>query len=171
MVDDNQGQSEFVQQNNPQQNNPFPFTSEQYQQLLSLLNSHASTSDNSNDAIATANFAISGNLCDSFHDSFCLSMQHSIFANNPASKTTFDRQTWVLDTGATDHIVHSVNLFTKITKSVSSFVQLPNGERVLVTHIGTIQVTANLILENVLCVPAFTFNLISVSQLTKRLSC
>ena len=84
MVDDNQGQYEIVHQNNP-----FPFTSEQYQQLLSLLNSHASTSGNSNDAIATADSAISGNLCASFQDSVCLNMQHSIFATNPANKTIF----------------------------------------------------------------------------------
>ena len=166
MVDDNQGQSEIVHQNNL-----FPFTSKQYQQLLSLLNFHASTYGNSNDAIATANSAILGNLCASFQDFVCLNMQHSIFATNPANKTIFGKQTWVLDIGATVHIVHSVKLFTKITSSISSFVQLPNGERVFVTHIGTIQVTASLVLENVLCVPAFTFNLILVSQLTKRLSC
>ena len=158
------------------QNNPFPFTSKQYQskqyqQFLSLLNSHASTSDNSNDAIATANSTLSSNLCASFQDSVCLNMQHSIFAKNPVNKTVFDKQTWVLDTGATDHIVHFFKLFTKITSSISSFVQLPNGERVVVTHIGTIQVTTSLVLGNVLCVPAFTFNLISMSQLTKSLSC
>ena len=158
MVDDDQGQFEIVHKNNP-----FPSTSEQYQQLLSLLNSHASTSGNSNDAIATANSTISGNLCATFPDSVCLNMQHSIFATNLANKTIFGKQTWVLDTGATDHMVYSVKLFTKITSSISSFVQLPNGERVVVTHIGTIQVTASLVLENVLCVPAFTFNLISVS--------
>jgi len=32
-------------------------------------------------------------------------------------------------------------------------------------------VTSTLVLENVLCVPSFTFNLISVSNLTKSLSC
>ena len=77
----------------------------------------------------------------------------------------------MLDTGATDHIIHSVDMFTKITNSITSFVQLPNGERVVVTHIGTIQITPSLVLENVLCVPSFTFNLISISQLTKSLSC
>ena len=98
-------------------------------------------------------------------------MQHSIFAINPPNKTAFSQETWVLDTGATYHIVRSVDLFTKITSSITSFVQLPNGERVVVTHIGTIQVTSSLVLENVLCVPSFTFNLISISQLTKSLSC
>ena len=118
MVDDDQGQSKIVHQNNP-----FTFTSEQYQHLFSLLNSHASTSGNFNDVIATANSAISGNLCASFQDSVCLNMEHSIFATNPANKTIFGKQTWVLNTGATNHIVHSIKLFTKITSSISSFVQ------------------------------------------------
>jgi len=38
-------------------------------------------------------------------------------------------------------------------------------------HIGTIQVTSTLVLENFLCVPSFSFNLISISKLTKSLSC
>ena len=104
---------------------------------------------------------------------FCLHeyATFNLCANNPVNKTTYDKETWVLDIRATDHIVHSVKLFTKITNSVSSFVQLPNGERVVVTHIGTIQVIASLVLENMPCILAFTFNLISVNQLTKCLSC
>ena len=93
----------------------------------------------------------------------CLSIQHSIFAINPSNKTAYSQDTWVFDMVATDHIVHSVDLFTKITRSITSSVQLPNGEKVVVTHIGTIQVTSSLVLENVLCVPSFTFNLISIS--------
>ena len=166
MIDFDQSQNEAVHQN-PN----FSFTPEQYQQLISLLNTHPSNSGSSNEAIHIANSALSG-ISDTFlQNSMCLSMQHSIFAVNPSHKTTFSQDTWVLDTGATDHIVHSVDLFTKITSSITSFVQLPNGERVVVTHIGTIQVTPSLILENVLCVPSFTFNLISISQLTRSLSC
>ena len=139
--------------------------------MLSLLNSHASTSGSSNDAIHTANFALSGILGDFLQDSMCLSMKHSIFAVNPSIKIAYNQDTGVLDIGATYHIVYSIDLFTKITSSITSFVQLPNGERVAVTHIGTIQVTTSLVLENVLYVPSFTFNLISISQLTKCLSC
>ena len=73
--------------------------------------------------------------------------------------------------GAIDHIIHSTSFFTKITSSISSFVHLPNSEKVLVTHIGIVQVTSTLILKDVICVPAFTFNLILVSKLTKSLSC
>ena len=59
-----------------------------------------------------------------------------------------------------NHVVHSITLFTKITTSTSTFVQLPNDEKEIVTHMGTIQVTSTLVLENVLCVPSFTFNLV-----------
>ena len=48
---------------------------------------------------------------------------------------------------------------------------LPNGEKVLATHIGIVQVTSSSILEDVICVLAFTFNPISVSKLTKSLAC
>ena len=126
MVDGDQGQYEIMHQNSP-----FSFTSEQYQQLISMLNTHASTSGNSNDAIHTTNSALSGNLCPFFQDSICLNIQHSIFAKNSANKTAYSKETWVVDIGAIDHIVHLVKLFTKITSSVSSFVQLPNVKGLL----------------------------------------
>ena len=88
MVDDDQAQNEVVHQNNP-----FSFTLELYQQLLSLLNSHASTSCNSNDAIHTANFALLGIFGDFLQDSMFLSMQHSIFAVNPSIKTAYSQDT------------------------------------------------------------------------------
>ena len=37
----------------------------------------------------------------------------------------------------------------------------------MVTHIGTIRISSTLTLIDVLCVPSFSFNLISVNQLTK----
>ena len=117
MMDLDQSQNEAMHQTHN-----FSFTLEQYQQLISLLNTHPSNSGNSNEAIHTANSALSG-ISDVFlQNSVCLSMQHSIFAVNPSHKTVFSQDTWVLDTGATDHIVHSIDLFTKITSSITSFV-------------------------------------------------
>ena len=125
-----------------------------------------------------ADFAVNPNALSSitlpydlFTNSQGLSMQHSIFAINPVNRTSYGNETWILDTSATGHIIHSITLFTKITSSTSTFVQLPNGEKAIVTHIGTIQVTSTLVLKNVLCVPSFTFNMTSVSKLTKSLSC
>ena len=68
-------------------------------------------------------------------------------------------------------MVHSIHFFTSATSSAQISVRLPNGDMVKVTHIGTVQVSATLILENVLCIPSFSFNLISISKLTQNPSC
>ena len=78
---------------------------------------------------------------------------------------------WILDSGATDHMVHSITFFKTITSSVQILVRLPNGDMAKVTHIGIVQVSAFLILENFLCIPSFSFNLVSISNLTQNPSC
>ena len=66
--------------------------------------------------------------------------------------------------------MYFVHLLTDFT-FVNCVVELPNGEIALVTHIGSICLSENLILTNVLCVPSFSFNLLLVSQLTKKMHC
>jgi len=68
-------------------------------------------------------------------------------------------------------MVCSISYLTTITSTVSRFVKLPNGQFARVTHIETVKISALLTLTNVLCVPSFSFNLISASQLTKLFSC
>uniref|UniRef100_A0A2N9GWN9 Uncharacterized protein n=1 Tax=Fagus sylvatica TaxID=28930 RepID=A0A2N9GWN9_FAGSY len=62
--------------------------------------------------------------------------------------------------GVTDHMIHSITLFTTISSVLHTNVELPNGEFALVTHIGTVKLSNSLTLTNVLCVPSFSFNLI-----------
>ena len=136
LIEDNQGSSG---NSGIQQVNSFPFTSKQYQQLISMLSSyHASTSGAPNDALHSANSALSGNVCNTWSYFVSLDLHHSVFAVNPINKTAYGNDVWILDTRATNHIVQSLSLFTHITSSISTFVQLPNGEKVTVTHIGTI---------------------------------
>ena len=78
---------------------------------------------------------------------------------------------WILDTSAIDPMVNSVSLFTTVISVSHLSVKLPNGQTAVVTHLGTIQITSTLTLTNVLCIPSFSFNLISVHKLTKTLSC
>ena len=87
IVEGDQAQFDFTPQTAS-----FPFTSEQCKQLLSMLSAHASAST-SNDVIHSANSALSGNSCELFQESMCLSMEHSIFAVNPSNKTAFGNET------------------------------------------------------------------------------
>ena len=51
------------------------------------------------------------------------------------------------------------------------FVKLPNGDMAKVTHIGIVKLISTLTLENVLCIPSFSFNLVPICKLTKSPSC
>ena len=68
-------------------------------------------------------------------------------------------------------MVHSESVFSSFTCVSNSYVYLPNGEKVLLTHIGTMHLNDTLMLTDVLCVPSFTFNLISISKLNKSQYC
>ena len=98
-------------------------------------------------------------------------LSHSIFSAQVVDRHAYKSNTWIIDTGATNHLVHSITQFTTITSIVQTCVYLPNGEEALVTHVGIVQVSSTLTLTGVLCVPSFSFNLISVSKLTMNLSC
>ena len=100
--------------------------------------------------------------------STCLDLRHSIFSAQIVNRIAFGGDTWVINAGATDHIVHSIHLLTNFT-AINCMVELPNGETALVTHISSICLSETLILINVLCVPSFSFNLLSISQLTKKM--
>ena len=93
-------------------------------------------------------------------------LKHSIIYAKLVNRTAFGVDSWVMDTRAGDHIVCSVSLFQSYTTVSHYVVELPNGESAHVTHIGIVKFSNSLILEHVLCVHFFSFNLLSVSQLT-----
>ncbi|XP_019184395.1 PREDICTED: uncharacterized protein LOC109179345 [Ipomoea nil] len=78
---------------------------------------------------------------------------------------------WILDSGATHHIVCSHHIMTEVKKAQGMYVELPNGSKTAITHIGTILVSDKLILQNVFCVPEFHYNLVSVSELIRNSKC
>ena len=98
-------------------------------------------------------------------------MAYSVFSNEHFDKSSVSASEWVIDTGATNHMVTTTHYFTTMQLVHNVTVNLPNGQSVNVTHIGCIQLTASLLLTDVLCVPVFDFNLISVSKLTPSLQC
>ena len=85
-------------------------------------------------------------------------MSRSIFSAHVIDRHIFKSNDWILDTGATDHMVHSMSQFTTITSMVQFCVFLPNGEQALVTHIGNVQVSPTLTLTDVM-LPYFSWKL------------
>ena len=96
-----------------------------------------------------------------------INFKHSIFSSKIVNRRAYGLKTRVTDTGASDHIVCSMQLLTSYIGISCTMVELPNGEVAVVTHTGTIQLSSHITLTNVFCVPSFTFNLSLVSALTK----
>ncbi|XP_050211525.1 uncharacterized protein LOC126661707 [Mercurialis annua] len=80
--------------------------------------------------------------------------------------THLHKNTWIVDSGATDNIICSLSSFHTYKKVSNVFVHLPNGQKIQVEHIGTIYLSKTFVLSNALHIPNFSFNLISTSQLT-----
>lgn len=91
---------------------------------------------------------------------FKMSMSYSLLPYTISSSTP-----WILDSGATPHIVHSIHSYTVLQ---NKFATLPNTTKVPATAIGTVYLTNEFLLSNVLYIPDFHVNLISVSSLVSH---
>ncbi|CAL9024038.1 unnamed protein product, partial [Prunus brigantina] len=77
---------------------------------------------------------------------------------------------WIIDSGATDHITSSPDLLHTSASHPSS-VELPNGSRVDIISTGSLKINSDLVIKDVLSVPSFNVNLLSVSKITRDLHC
>jgi len=147
-----------------------PIIQEQIQQLFAMIKPRTEGVSSVNQVGPPQNHLVrhmSGKIFTSVnHSQFS---QHSVFSSISSFQVASQlvNHPWIIDTGATDHMVCSISFLTTITSVISKSVKLPNGQFASVTHIGTVKISASLTLTNVLCVPSFSFNLISASQLTK----
>ncbi|XP_070047281.1 uncharacterized protein [Nicotiana tomentosiformis] len=124
------------------------FIEQQYKQILNMLNKPTSSDSADN---------ITGNMAG----------MTSLLSNNFACK-------WIIDTWASHHITlykELLTTFRTLRDQNSSRVQVPTGGRAEITSIGDAVILGSYKLENVLHVPDFKFNLLSVSKITKQLSC
>ncbi|GAU29576.1 hypothetical protein TSUD_153260 [Trifolium subterraneum] len=78
---------------------------------------------------------------------------------------------WIIDSGATHHACYSLSMFSKYTKIKPIPVRMPNGSMAQTDIIGEVQVTDLITLQNVLYLPHFKYNLLSVSRVTHSLNC
>ena len=143
----------FIKNSNESQR--FSLTAEEFNKLIALANSSSTTQniDTSTAAVNLATTQFSGNLF-----SQC----------NYVSTKLNSEFSWILDTSATNHMICSHLLYSSTPKPVTNSINLPNGQTVPALYIGTVSLSSTLHLHNVLCVPNFSFNLLSVSKLTKE---
>lgn len=136
-------------------------TQEQYTQLLSMLKEHQDKGHN-------AGASISDNTIGTHAVMSAQTQQTSASGKYKGNTYCESSIVWILDSGATDHICSSICMFESFKPVSSVYVKLPNDHNASVTHIGTVRVTPNLILQDVFFIPTFTFNLISISKLTQH---
>ncbi|OIT29853.1 hypothetical protein A4A49_57974, partial [Nicotiana attenuata] len=81
---------------------------------------------------------------------------------------------WIVDSGATYHITHNKEILSNVRSMKGqehSGVQLPTGVRAEIKHAGSAGVLGKENVKNVLHVPNYKFNLLSVSKISKELRC
>ncbi|KAK6147705.1 hypothetical protein DH2020_018617 [Rehmannia glutinosa] len=87
---------------------------------------------------------------------------------------TLDKDTWIVDTGASRHICSFPSLVdNSVVMRNPVNVHLPNGTSVQVTHSGNIKLSNEITLTEVLIVPTFKYNMLSIGPLLEgnKLEC
>ena len=80
--------------------------------------------------------------------------------------------TWIIDSGASDHMTGNRELFFNFLDSSSrSSIKTADGSFSPIKGSGSVLINDNLLLEDVLFVPNLACNLVSVSKLSKNLNC
>ena len=70
---------------------------------------------------------------------------------------------WILDSGATNYVTSFSHLYSSCRQISLIIVKLPTSHTVTTTYVGTTRFSHSLYLEDVLYIPSFQFNLISIS--------
>ncbi|KAL0409618.1 UNVERIFIED_CONTAM: hypothetical protein Sradi_1896200 [Sesamum radiatum] len=77
-----------------------------------------------------------------------------------------DCGSWIVDSGATRDVCADLKYFANYFKASKPLkVSLPDSSKQVIAHIGTVKLPNYITLENVLHIPTFSVNLLSVSQL------
>lgn len=93
------------------------------------------------------------------------------FAGNALTNIHFTK-TWILDTGANNHMCCNKSLFISMTELHKSHsVILPDKHLVDVRFIGDVQICSEILLKGLLFVPRFKCNLLSIGKMARDLQC
>ncbi|GFZ20884.1 hypothetical protein Acr_29g0000460 [Actinidia rufa] len=79
--------------------------------------------------------------------------------------------TWILDSGANNHMIGELATFTSPVTSIHQSVCIANGSSIPIRSQGDACLSSDITLSSVYYVPNFAYNLLSVSRLAKDLNC
>ncbi|GJT06568.1 putative RNA-directed DNA polymerase, partial [Tanacetum coccineum] len=131
------------------------FTDDQFKKLMALI------SDKSGSSSMPANIA--GINC---VISFCSSR----FFNHNSNIRSYKLYVgWIIDSGASQHMTYTVlNMFNLVEVSdLNMTVGHPNGTKAMVTHMGSLRLTDQIVIHDVLVVPGYEVGLLSMHRLSK----
>ena len=80
-------------------------------------------------------------------------------------------ETWLIDSGCTNHMTNDQGLFKELYKTVTSKVRIGNGAHLVVKGKGTVAIeghTGLKLFSNVLYVPQINQNMLSIGQLLEK---
>ncbi|KAH0680309.1 hypothetical protein KY289_021612 [Solanum tuberosum] len=80
---------------------------------------------------------------------------------------TLNSSSWIIDSGASEHMCFNPKVFMFLTPLPSPII-LPNLTKVNITHRGNISIFADVVIQNVLYVPSFRYNLLSIDKFVKQ---
>ncbi|KAF7843553.1 Retrovirus-related Pol polyprotein from transposon TNT 1-94 [Senna tora] len=93
------------------------------------------------------------------------------FAGNMNDSNKNYRNSWIVDTGASSHICYKKSIMHDIKPLPKTLkMHLPTGHTVNVLETGSVRIKAEIELTNVLYIPSFKYNLLSVNRLAKDLN-
>ncbi|XP_071704157.1 uncharacterized protein [Rutidosis leptorrhynchoides] len=138
----------------------FPFSEEQIQKIMSLISNDKEPANEVNTAMAGGFYYFNTYFNENITKFFC---------SNLINKPLTHINNWIVDSGANQHMVcFEHNLIEKV--DVSKFnitVGHPNGTKAKIQKVGKYQLNNSIVLNNVLLVPEYCVNLLSVNRLTK----
>ncbi|EOY05469.1 Uncharacterized protein TCM_020463 [Theobroma cacao] len=152
---------------------------QQVSKLMNLLNENGISFDEGKDGSTFASAFVPASNQQSKHSlvnyvfsgiifgHVCFNIKNNLpFKYQNMTSLMIKHNSWIIDTRAIYHISYTLDNFVSTKPMINCFVELPNKVKALVSHTRNVKLTPFLTLTNVLCIPSFRFNLISISQLT-----
>jgi len=78
---------------------------------------------------------------------------------------------WIINSGASDHMCSSLTYFTSYHQINPIYVKLLKSNQVIANYSRSVFLNQNHVIDNVLYIPCFTLNLLSVAKWINKLSC